>query len=296
MNYNLLETTTCDKVKYLTQAIKEALYSEASSYTCIKDGNNNFNLTSNLKTKAISTVILQIRRCVNSTKNDNICRPQSEIDKFLLNADFSMLVVTPSFTVDHFNINDPIRLSLREETFKMHTGMFVSRQTFMRTVIYIDDRGLVTENPSTYHLYDKDIYRSTTDFQIKSQDPGLLYQHSVFILGESVDTYKRSFARLQSLIANIGGVVSSLMTFSGFCARFISSQMFTIFIGNYFADLSHGLSPSPLNKEYAINKTLQNSISLKKPEHYPKFFYKMRSEIFWVWTKKFGRRKRRNFC
>jgi hypothetical protein len=213
-------------------------------------------------------VILQLSRCVNSTENDNKCRPQSEIDNFLLNAEFSMLLVTPSFSVDHFDIENPIKNSLREESFKMHTGMFISRQTYMRNVIYIDDQGLVTENPVTYNMYDKDIYRSTTDFEIKSPSPGVIYEHTVFILGESVDTYKRSFARLQSVVANIGGVVSSLMAISRFCAQFISSQMFTIFIGNFFADLSHGLSPSPLNNEYASNKTLQNSFSLKKPENY----------------------------
>jgi hypothetical protein len=247
-----LETASCDRVKSLQiPEITEQVFFGMKDYTCIRDtgGNLNLNITANNQDKSISMLTLSLAKCVNSTSSNTICKSNQEIDKYMEKYEIAYNLVVPSFTLDHFNVKSPISISIREETYKTNSLLYVNRMTFMKSMIYLDDQGNVLEDKKTTLMYDKDSQRSKEEYlKPKTDGSGTLLSHSLLILGEVEDNYRRSYPKLQNVIANIGGVVSLLFSIARILAGYISDQMLSLLMGNYMFDLSFGVDP-PYQKE-----------------------------------------------
>jgi len=65
---------------------------ELSNSYCLKDFNYNLTLQGGFKYEKMSYVRIKIYPCTNNTENNNKCKPQEEIDKYLTSGYFSILL------------------------------------------------------------------------------------------------------------------------------------------------------------------------------------------------------------
>jgi hypothetical protein len=58
--------------------------------------------------------------------------------------------------------------------------------------------------------------------------------YTIWLNENTLEKYKRTYPKLQSVIANVGGIIKFIMTLSNFIANYITSQMLDVELSNYF--------------------------------------------------------------
>ena len=79
---------------------------------CIKDFNYNLTFAGGYKYERITYIRIRIYPCVNSTKNNNGCKSQEEIDFYLTSGYFS--IVLKDFGLNPSNYSNPIVPTLQD--------------------------------------------------------------------------------------------------------------------------------------------------------------------------------------
>jgi hypothetical protein len=88
----------------------------------------------------------------------------------------------------------------------------------------------------------------------------------ILINQNSIEKYKRSFPKVQSLIANLGGIIKFILTISTFFSEYITSQMLMAELSNNFiySDKdSIDLKPVPNIQSSGINLKLPHRSVIK---------------------------------
>jgi hypothetical protein len=165
-------------------------------------------------TNFVNFYAIQILQCTNSTLNNNTCLPKEQIEKIFVNeitgsnlfySDLSMFI-QPAMN----NFTNPLSTSL-VNNYDMLNLQFTRRkvQTFKTTKINNDvgwffsdvkEESLVTSESIRPDLSLKDKWNQT-----------VLYNQFLY-LGNTLDTYSRSYTKVQEVIAAIGGFAKFFYT------------------------------------------------------------------------------------
>jgi hypothetical protein len=159
--------------------------------------------------------ILFINPCVNSTANSNSCYDSATITSKLANAWFAFSYM--DVNLDHDNIQDPVIPIWKMESLPVTSTMYYKYFYYFKQGIYNTDYGFIFEGKSNVTYYQKDnfvLYNyppSAGAATISNQTA----MTTLIITPSSIyDQYSRSYTKLQTTLANIGGAVKSLMLVS----------------------------------------------------------------------------------
>jgi hypothetical protein len=193
---------------------------------------------------------IQILQCTNSTLNNNSCLPQHEIEKTFNNeytgsslfySDLSMFI-QPAMN----NFTHPIGSTL-VNNYEMLNLQFTRRkvQTFKTTKIN-DDIGWFFSDVKQQSIVTTESMRP--DFTLKDKwNQNVLYNTFIY-LGNTYDTYNRSYTKIQEVIASIGGF-----------AKFFHTTLFILHfsIGKVYKNLIL-IETIPFNED-SLNMTTRES-------------------------------------
>ena len=182
----------------------------ANSY-CFKDFDYNLTLQGGFKYEKMSYVRIKIFPCTNSTENNNKCKPQEEIDKYLTSGYFSILL--KDIGLNPSNYTYPVIPTLQD----LYTT--VDRRIYKNYILTYGltevqtDTGLFDEQ-ITYGKYfqfrkelENFVFREEEEFN--SGNEIILVQ---IRLDDNILIQKRTYTKISEIFSRIGGYMQLMNT------------------------------------------------------------------------------------
>ena len=184
---------------------------ELSNSYCLKDFNYTLTLEGGYKYERFTYIRLRIYPCVNSTNNNNSCKPQEEIDKYLTSGYFSIVIkdfglnpsnytfpVLPTFQDLYTTIDKRIYrnyiLSFGVTEIRTDTGLFEKKLKVDRYLQY-------RKEVQTFSFRDeKDYYAGKSVILVQLR------------LDDTILVQTRAYTRIPEIFSRIGGYMQLMNT------------------------------------------------------------------------------------
>ena len=206
----ILEVERCQHKKFGEKYQSLLVQGELNDSYCIND--NNLTLSNGFKYNTISYIKIGIHACVNSTENNNHCKPKEIIDEHISGTFFSLLA--KDIGLDPSNYDDPIIPTLQD----LHTT--IDKSFFRDFVLYFG----VTEIQTDVGLFGEVIHKENYMNFIKTTQAFYYREEKFFYdgetmceiqfkLGNDIRIQKRSFMKMTEVFAITGGYMQLIATF-----------------------------------------------------------------------------------
>ena len=199
-----------------------------------------------------SFINIVVNMCNNRTTN-NTCPDESVIEPVLKNVYLQMLYVDKF--IDNYNYDNPIQAILKSESFPINWDI-ASRYFYQfKSLSYETDVGTVFEDKRKSSTYQFSNYVQNVQIRHGSSlYPGLTIGTVTLHRQIQGDQYYRSYPKLQTLLARIGGVIQAVMMVSQTLSHVITKNMFLVHMINaYFTfDLDEPDSNKSLTKKILV--------------------------------------------
>lgn len=190
---------------------------DPSNFTCLSRENNEpFLITRDPSSNFMTYINIFFARCKNTTENENHCYPKEKIDDLLRKGNYYLYIYSETYHVNNHK-KKPIYSQIYSD--KVHIP--VSRTDYyyysMREVNYVSEEGLVIQNKKNYIDFGLDL--SAKKLMSFPQEKKFYIDDSLLVIQLAMDAsyiekYQRTYQKLQSLAANVGGIGSICYFFS----------------------------------------------------------------------------------
>lgn len=202
----------CELDKHFSKKIYGNLFENLNinNFRCLSQDQGNLTLSFNKTDWSGAYLILYIKTCTNSTENNNFCYPQEEIDRAMSNSSYFLSMLIDNIAVDHYNYTNPLKASFYYRQMKLSYKARSDYDIYWKPIEYATDRGWLFETinvKKSFHLDETLIQQNPT-----SQDEHYYY-HKTFskiqfaLHYSSIDKYKRAYPKIQSVLANLSGLI-----------------------------------------------------------------------------------------
>jgi hypothetical protein len=230
---------------------------------------NKYNLTiSGLygdPTYGLSILNLNVNRCINSTKSKVVCKPKQKIDEYL--NDVTAIVELKVSYIDHLNKTYPFQKTLKKLPFPMSATVFKQYFLYLKNVIYTTDIGLIFEEKVTNNDFIYAFKELNVDLKIGTVlNPGTFGQVTL-TMDPVTYVYKRSYTKLQTVLANAGGALKALQTFTLILCQLITKRLFfQDMINQHFVEKNKNREIDNQSKSTVPIVNLNNNYMIQKKD------------------------------
>ena len=177
-------------------------------------GINNKNLTGHFVFDHYSKIRIAFYPCVNSTENNNHCKPKNIIDYYLNNTYASMLL--QSITIDENKI--PMTKIYIENPFTIVSqNIFTNYQIFLKIVETEDDIGLFANSKKYKRILQFDYTTNLFSLNRKISDVDSFCEF-VIKLSDKKTVYNRKFEKIYNAFSKAGSIMTLIFTVTQFCS------------------------------------------------------------------------------
>jgi hypothetical protein len=232
------------------------------NYYCIPPNKNNRTLhgKSGDTVNGYNMFFILFAKCVNgSAYGINDCESNEIITSRLSNMIYSQYYI--DYDLDNLNVTNPAITYIRPELFALSSTIYKNIRIFLKNILYDTDYGYVFEEHKQFLFYQND--GSVADYDLRTTGfttPGQ-FGSIRFELTEKRDEYRRSYIKLQALIANIGGVVKCILFLSGSVLNFLTRKMYYHEISNSCFSFGNDSNNLILEKKLPKNNDISGSFS-----------------------------------
>ena len=194
---------------------------ELNSSYCLKDFNYNLTLAGGYKYEQMSYIRIKLFQCTNTSENNNHCKSQEEIDQYLTNGYFSILV--KNFGLNPSNYSFPVLPTLQD----LYTT--IDKRLYRNFVINFGiteihtDNGLINQNINIQKYLQ---YRQTIDsFSFANEDGiknGKEFCIAQLRLDDNIFIQKRAYTKISEICSRIGGYMQLLYAAFSLISIFIN--------------------------------------------------------------------------
>ena len=194
---------------------------ELNNSYCLKDFNSNLELAGGFKYEKMSYIRIKIFPCRNTTKNNNHCRSQDEIDNFLSNGYLSILV--KDFGLNPSNFTTPIIPTLKD--------LFTSIDKYLYRSMVLK-YGLTEVNTDEGLIFEEELKEKYLQFREAVQTISFLeeedYKNGNEIcllqlrLDDIIYIQRRKYTKISEIFSRIGGYMQLIYTFFSIMALFFN--------------------------------------------------------------------------
>jgi len=243
---------------------------------CINDLNLNITLSGNFKFDKLSYIQINIHPCVNSTENNNHCKPKEIIDEYLSGTFVSILA--KDIGLEPANYSYPVVPQFQD------IYSTIDKSYFRDFVVFYGITEIQTDKGLFYEQIHKDRY-----INLMKTTQGLYYQESNnYYNGESmceiqirmsddIRIQKRTYRKMSEVFAITGGymqLISTIFSIITFLSNKIDHEVRLVnSIFNFYPNqkkitLKHKLQKFPIGndfqnkKNYSFSKIRNESISM----------------------------------
>ena len=217
-----LESEPCKEEKFGEEYKNLFSPGELNNSYCLK--NFNLSLVGGYKFNKFSYLRIRIYPCINSTENDNHCKPQDIIDNYIKGGYFSIL--TKDIGLNPNNISYPVIYTLQDLYTTIDKSMYRDFILYYGITEIESDMGLFFEDIETkkYLQFRKEV--QSFYFRDESEYYGGKAMCSIdFRLDELIYIQKRTYSKMQEAFSIIGGYMQ-LTTNIFSLISFLSNRVF----------------------------------------------------------------------
>jgi hypothetical protein len=144
----------------------------------------------------------------------------------------------PSDVADHYS-SKPIQKNSVYNNFRITYDFFFSYDEYYKVLQYLSDEGFVFEDNKRFESFTYDDISSKTEIYPKGTNVHVNLTFgtvSLFMNSMYADRHKRLYPKLQSVLANIGGVMKFILFIGNVLAKYITANMMIIDLSNIVID------------------------------------------------------------
>lgn len=182
-------------------------------FTCINTHFNNTNLSlyANQSDVSGTYIMIFLSTCMNSTANDNTCLPQHVIEHTMESNRYYFTALLENVNIDHYNSTTPLSFAPFFNSYTFSYTLRTDMNFNWKPIEYTEDNGWLFVSERTYKNYIMEetlnkVSFSTSDTKYYHPQAFAKIQFSIYY--QSKDRYKRTYPKIQSVIANMSGIVT----------------------------------------------------------------------------------------
>jgi hypothetical protein len=230
-----------------------------SNFYCLDTSSANVSLFYNPYEWAGSYIAIYLTMCINSTKNNDNCYSHEQIDQYLRNDNFFLSYVVDNIEIDHYNRSYPFKNVKYFNTIKINYISRVDLTMYWRPVEYLTDKGWIFDKLSTVTTFQLDETLSQQNYPSNEEKfviPSTFSKIQFQLYYASIDKYQRTYPKMQTVIANISGIVQIMFYVSHFI-------VYSCSIGQYFGSFFNLFEANEKLKENDLSSNpLAHSITM----------------------------------
>ena len=203
--------------------------------------------------------------CENTSEKQN-CRTPEEMKIFFQNTYLNIIYLSQS--LDHYNLNNPIKLNFRSEIFSIVTKLVKRYYYYFLPGEYISDNGYIFNNFKTFDFFQYD--RVVIDFVDGEEQDYYSSATIAEVCFSSIDkfiTYKRQYSKFQDSLGNIGSWIKIILIVCQLISNYFSEKIFLVDIINYISHIQSKKIKSLIIKKSENNKIINNKNNYIKEEN-----------------------------
>jgi hypothetical protein len=234
---DILDTKPCTNTTFqqnYTEIFNQTI-ADFSSFNCIDSSKYNLTLFNDINNGAGRYLNIYIARCIGTTLDGRPCLPEDEVNETLNQMRIYYEAYYLTHTYDHGNLDSPLIVKPIFDYFYMGMDIFRTKMVNFRSIIYESDSALIFTDPKSKEgiVFD-DVYSYTeySGINTKSFIKGTFSVVQYNLNGDTADVYRRTYPKLQQLLANIMGVVDVILVVCNIISQYISYQMMIIDLSN----------------------------------------------------------------
>jgi hypothetical protein len=244
----------CDESKHLVDKAKYFSNLRVNSYFCIPPGKYNLTIYGKLGDMINGWSFLSIflnrcnpkyEKCINDTIAENL----------LGNSALGLALL--SNQVDHYNTTNPNNIKVETAILPMSSSLIKNYYYNLRQVIYDTDYGFIFEDRQVEKFYT--YYSQSLDVNLKNSGLPTIGPNFGYVMiknSEAVSNYFRSYVKGQAVMANIGGIIKTIMLIAKIITDFLTRRMGFIDISNSIFNFETSANYSKSNELNNINKNI----------------------------------------
>jgi hypothetical protein len=210
-----------------------------------------------------SKLTVYIAKCKNDSiyninPNKQGCLPQAKIDEFLGTLPLHLYTIFPDYEIDFQNLTSPFKPYIKTDDFLFSYLSMNTYMQFLRRTFITSDLGFVFEEPYQQFSYQSESIQSLTLMGSTFNVPEA-YGVIIFSLSSKADIHNRSYIKLQSLVANVGGVVNFIYLLAKIIVNYISTKTLLLEYVNSRSDFKPSTDVTKLNAEQMSNINIKLS-------------------------------------
>ena len=202
---------------------------DISSYFCISPGQN---ITFNQNEKYKNYLYFSALSCSEKFGHKN-CKSEEYIEKYYKQTSLMFEIIIETDNTDHYNQSHPIQPSSYRIYDSKPPRYSINDEVYFTVVNYETDTGYLFENIKRDRgiIIDPSIIHYSFDI-----NEGSAFSKSILHFGFSMDTssmrYTRTYAKLQNVIAEIGGIIKLIDSVASIIVYIISKNYLYVEIAN----------------------------------------------------------------
>jgi hypothetical protein len=240
-NISFLETEPCNFDTNMNDPYYKTLFSfNITKYSCIKDpGRYNLTMTSLPAEGNRRYFNFYMRRCTNSTDNNNHCYPPDDLDTKLKALNMYIEYYFPNYIYNHYNFTNPIQLWYLRSQYKITSEFFYNYYDYFKLLEYESDNGNVFEDYVKFNAFTYDDISSKREMSGVNTKVYIANAFAVLqinVTANFLDRYKRFYPKLQTVVANIGGVIKFVFFLAKIISSYLTKQMMLFHLSSCIID------------------------------------------------------------
>ena len=194
---------------------------ELNNSYCLKDFNSNLELAGGFKYEKMSYIRIKIFPCRNTTKNNNHCRSQDEIDNFLSNGYLSILV--KDFGLNPSNFTTPIIPTLKDLFTSIDKHLYRSMVLKYGLTEVNTDEGLIFEEElKEKYLQFREAVQTISFLEEEDYKNGNEICLLQLRLYDVIYIQRRKYTKISEIFSRIGGYMQLIYTLFSIMALFLN--------------------------------------------------------------------------
>ena len=258
---NKIELEYCNKSKHYIGKNEFMNKFNYSNYLCPKPNQNlNFGGRFGDNINGYDLLEIHLNKCSNTTENNN-CKSEEIIDKFLDNSYLEMVYLSES--IDHSNFIYPLNENLRNQLYIVAKEHVKRYYQYFQIASYSSDTGLILENIKIFDFVEnKNLF---LDF-VKDEDQSFYTSAALLEIAltstDQITIYERKYVKFQNVLGSIGGFINVLYVICQFITSYFTKKTMIVDITNKIIIKDNNNIPKiniPFTKNNFINSSKKKS-------------------------------------
>ena len=171
--------------------------------------------------------VIEFTKCVNSTRNNNKCKSREEIEEKLNGGYLGMFITDYSVVPDNFE--NPKSIYGKNVFTSISGKQYTDIWLYLKQMVINTDTGLVIKNINTLNFVSYDTVMTNTDYR-----EGNTFLNLNLRLSQKTEIYYRSYERVQSIVAELGGIMKFCLVIGKIVSYFGREVLYKDHILRYF--------------------------------------------------------------